>query len=322
MRRTFFCLLLLNLLSLQAFAWGAPLQKTKERISLDSSPTLKENSYEVKLQKIEEEKIMLQNQIVALDYSLQRATSDSQEKYRRLYEQKKTLSFLVSRFHLFCRQGFVWLLTRGFSFSSFIHGKVLLKQAIMAQEQKCLLLTQSFQEAQQDEKAMTHKQEEYKILLLQNKEQGEKLRKERLYHLQAFSQKFREKNCPYTMTLTLPAQGTLIDSSQKAKNTSQKIKIQTDYSTEVVAPTYGTVTYIGPLENSPQAVIIAHGEGYHSILYNLESVVVTLGKTLYPGEIVGKMAGYGKKRPILTFEFRGQEGALDPLPGLRRGGLS
>lgn len=324
-RRVFLILFLgLGFPGTPAIALEKSQKKPVERISLDSSPTFKKDAYEVQHQKIEEEKIMLQNQVHALDHNLETAKIASQEMSQQLNEKTKTLSLLISRFYLFCQSDFSWLLTQGLS--SLLHAKMRFQQAIQALQKTCLQLKKSFQDSTLLEKTILAQQAKYKDLLEKVQKEGASLREKRLQQLQALSQKYQlhDEDYSYTMALNMPAQGELLHPSKKSgKSTNtKKIKIKTGYSTEVVSPTYGTVNYIGPLEGSVVAVIIDHGGGYHSILYNLESVTVTVGKALYPGEVIGKMAGYGKHHPILTFEFRGQEGALDPLPGLRRGGLS
>lgn len=322
MTQKLFPIFLISLLCSNAFALEK--KKSEERISLDSSPTFKEDSWEVTHQKIEEEKIMLQNQITSLDYSLQRIKADSQKKHQRLNEKTKTLSKLISRFYWFCQNGFSALLTQSLSFSSLIHVKMFFEKRIKELEQSCIQIKGVLQDITQLEKTMLEKQKEYQILLIKAEKEIEDLREKRVQQLEESFKKYKldNENNSYTMALVMPASGKLILPSKKIKKAPKKIQIETDYSTEVVAPTYGTVRYTGPLGGSSHAIIIDHGGGYHSILSNLESFSVSIGKPLYPGEPIGRMAGYGKHHPVLTFEFRGQEGELDPLPGLRRGGLS
>ena len=88
--------------------------------------------------------------------------------------------------------------------------------------------------------------------------------------------------------------------------------------TVVVAPWDGRVVYAAPFRSLGIVVIIAHGDGYFSLLARLGEIVVTQGQWVLAGEPVGRMpAGdEGNAPPRLYFELRQGDRAIDPLPWL------
>ncbi len=99
---------------------------------------------------------------------------------------------------------------------------------------------------------------------------------------------------------------------------SRGLTFATEARTVVVAPWDGRVVYAAPFRSLGIVVIIAHGDGYFSLLARLGEVVVAQGQWVLAGEPVGRMpAGDGRDSPPrLYFELRRNARAIDPLPWL------
>lgn len=102
--------------------------------------------------------------------------------------------------------------------------------------------------------------------------------------------------------LELPAEGTFV-APPVTSATGEKVSIQTAFLAPVMCPAAGKITYIGPLKGIKQALIIDHGDKHYSVLSGFEKIHVHPGDTLFQGETVATMAGYGKDNPVLDFEF-------------------
>jgi septal ring factor EnvC (AmiA/AmiB activator) len=128
-------------------------------------------------------------------------------------------------------------------------------------------------------------------LVLSSLEQGEKT-------LQPDFELYSEK----AYQIELPVEGTFV-APPVSSATGEKVSIQTAFLAPVMCPASGKITYIGPLKGIKQALIIDHGDKHYSILSGFEKIHVHSGDTLFQGETVATMAGYGKDNPILEFEF-------------------
>ncbi len=86
----------------------------------------------------------------------------------------------------------------------------------------------------------------------------------------------------------------------------------------VVAPWDGRVVYAAPFRSLGIVVIIAHGDGYFSLLARLGELVVSQGQWVLAGEPVGRMPDGGAEAgsPRLYFELHEADRAIDPLPWL------
>ena len=82
----------------------------------------------------------------------------------------------------------------------------------------------------------------------------------------------------------------------------------------MVAPYDGEVEFAGPFRGYGQILIIAHGDGYHSLLAGLDRVDSRVGQRLVAGEPVGTMAAVDK--PHLYLELRHNNQPINPAPWL------
>lgn len=86
---------------------------------------------------------------------------------------------------------------------------------------------------------------------------------------------------------------------------------------QVVSPYDGVVQYAGVFRHYGQILIIAHGDGYHSLLAGLGTLHGAVGQTVLAGEPVGRMgAGDGALGPMLYMELRQSGDPINPAPWL------
>ena len=97
---------------------------------------------------------------------------------------------------------------------------------------------------------------------------------------------------------------------------SQGITVETAFDAQVIAPHDGRIVFAGPFRGYGQLLIIAHGEGYHSLLAGITRIDATVGQLLLAGEPVGQMGPAGGEKPQLYVELRHNGEPLDPLPWL------
>lgn len=121
----------------------------------------------------------------------------------------------------------------------------------------------------------------------------------------------------------IPARGNLVQ--RFAENTSsglaaKGISIETRLGAQVVAPFGGKIAFAGPFRNYGQILIIAHGEGYHTLLAGLGHIHARLGQKVLAGEPLGVMAASGGVRPRLYVELRQKGHPINPLPWLAADG--
>ncbi len=120
--------------------------------------------------------------------------------------------------------------------------------------------------------------------------------------------------------LSLPVRG---DVSQQFGATTptgpaRGITIRTRPEAQVVAPYAGRVVFSGPFRAYGQLLIIAHGEGYHSLLAGMTRIDAKVGQILQTGEPIGVMgtADDGVAASSLYVEIRRGGEPVNPLPWL------
>jgi len=75
----------------------------------------------------------------------------------------------------------------------------------------------------------------------------------------------------------------------------------------------GTVVYAGALRGYGNLLIVDHGDGYHTLMAHLASILPQLGASVSAGEVVGEVGDTGSlKGPYLYFEVRKAGQAVDP----------
>ena len=100
---------------------------------------------------------------------------------------------------------------------------------------------------------------------------------------------------------------------------SRGIVIETRPAARVVAPFDGTVAFAGPFRDYGQLLIIAHGEGYHTLLSGLSRIDAIVGQRVLAGEPVGVMASASDANPQLYVEIRREGRPINPLAWLAAG---
>ena len=118
--------------------------------------------------------------------------------------------------------------------------------------------------------------------------------------------------------MVFPATGALVLRFGVPDNyggTNRGLTFETEAGAVVVAPFDGQIAFAGPFRSYGQILIIAHGDGYHSLLAGLDRIDVSAGQTLVAGEPVGRMPD-GEGRPHLYFELRHDNQPINPMPWL------
>ncbi|MBT5186062.1 MAG: peptidoglycan DD-metalloendopeptidase family protein [Kordiimonadaceae bacterium] len=130
-------------------------------------------------------------------------------------------------------------------------------------------------------------------------------------------------------SLPLPARGSINQVFGQLLATGQKSKgitIETREGATVIAPHEGRVVFAGNFRTYGLLLIIAHGEGYHTLLAGMENINGVVGQWILKGEPVGQMAASetsSNSRQKLYVEFRQQGKPINPVPwimAMDRGG--
>ncbi len=120
-------------------------------------------------------------------------------------------------------------------------------------------------------------------------------------------------------TLPLPVRGRILEAfgtRTDTGGTARGITIETPPEATVIAPYDGQIVFAGPFRGYGELLIIAHGEGYHTLLAGMTRNYGVVGQWLLAGEPVGLMGNVSKPRPQLYVELRRQGVPINPLPWL------
>lgn len=120
-------------------------------------------------------------------------------------------------------------------------------------------------------------------------------------------------------TLSLPARGVIsqrFGESNQFGVKSKGLTIETRESAQVISPHDGRIVFAGPFRGYGQLLIIAHGEGYHTLIAGIARIDGTVGQLLLAGEPVGVMGASPGEKPELYIELRRNGEPIDPLPWL------
>lgn len=98
--------------------------------------------------------------------------------------------------------------------------------------------------------------------------------------------------------------------------TSKGISLATRAGAQVIAPHDGRVVFAGPFRSYGQLLIIAHSEGYHTLIAGMARIETVVGQWLLAGEPVGRMDDAGRSQPTLYVELRRAGEPINPLPWL------
>lgn len=95
---------------------------------------------------------------------------------------------------------------------------------------------------------------------------------------------------------------------------AQGVFFEASKNAKVCAPAKGKIVFRGPFRTHAEILIIDHGEKVHTILIGINKIDANIGKTVYAGETLGTMAGYGAGSPKLYLELRQKGKSIDPTP--------
>ncbi|MBL8676295.1 MAG: M23 family metallopeptidase [Alphaproteobacteria bacterium] len=115
--------------------------------------------------------------------------------------------------------------------------------------------------------------------------------------------------------LEQPVAGKIIENKELQKKFSpnaQGIIFETKKNAEVYAPSEGVVVFKGPFKNQGDILIIETGEKVYTILMGMHKINAEIGESVYAGQKIGSMAGYGATSPKLYLELRQEGKAIDP----------
>lgn len=118
----------------------------------------------------------------------------------------------------------------------------------------------------------------------------------------------------------MPVQGAVtrrFGAATEGGGSSKGILIRTRREAQVVAPFSGRVVFAGPFRGYGQLLIIAHGNGYHSLLAGMARIDEKVGASVQAGEPIGAMSATDQQDPELYLELRQRGTPIDPLPWLR-----
>lgn len=117
----------------------------------------------------------------------------------------------------------------------------------------------------------------------------------------------------------MPAEGPVTQRFGAATHgggSSKGILIRTRRQAQVIAPSSGRVVFAGPFRGYGQLLIIAHGNGYHSLLAGMARIDEKVGASVQAGSPVGVMDAADQGDPELYLELRQRGTPVDPLPWL------
>ncbi|WP_373084337.1 murein hydrolase activator EnvC [Sneathiella sp.] len=119
-------------------------------------------------------------------------------------------------------------------------------------------------------------------------------------------------------TLPLPVGGRIISKFGESSASGQEkgIVIESRADAAVISPFDGEIAFAGPFRHYGLLVIIDHGDGFHTLLAGLGSIVATTGQLLLAGEPVGQMKNSSKEKPRLYMELRNNGAPINPIPWL------
>lgn len=129
--------------------------------------------------------------------------------------------------------------------------------------------------------------------------------------------------------LPLPARGAINQVYNQLLSTGQRSKgitVDTRAGATVIAPHEGRVVFAGKFRSYGQLLIIAHGEGYHTLLAGMENINGIVGQWILKGEPVGQMSAVtnmSNSRQKLYVELREKGKPINPMPwiiAMDRGG--
>ncbi|MEE8294150.1 MAG: peptidoglycan DD-metalloendopeptidase family protein [Sphingomonadales bacterium] len=129
--------------------------------------------------------------------------------------------------------------------------------------------------------------------------------------------------------LPYPARGTVTMrfGDKIPAGTAKGLNIKTVSGGQVIAPFDGRIIFAGEFRNYGQLLIIAHGDGYHTLLAGMRRIDVLVGQWVLAGEPIGVMpetrlasteSDVTRGGPELYLEIRRNGQPINPLPWLKK----
>lgn len=114
-----------------------------------------------------------------------------------------------------------------------------------------------------------------------------------------------------TSAYILPAQGKVVTGFSELTATGYRergMRLAVGQAARIIAPAGGTVSFAGRYRSYGKIVIIEHGNGWNSLITNLDSVQVTKGQKVDQGGLIGRA---GKDAPEIGVELRKNGRVMD-----------
>jgi septal ring factor EnvC (AmiA/AmiB activator) len=115
----------------------------------------------------------------------------------------------------------------------------------------------------------------------------------------------------------LPVQGTVIQrfgALDDLGTPARGITVATRQEARVVAPFEGRIVFAGPFRSYGLLLILAHGEGYHTLIAGLSRIDAQVGQWLLSGEPVGVAGGGEADTSTIYVELRRDGNPINPSP--------
>lgn len=117
--------------------------------------------------------------------------------------------------------------------------------------------------------------------------------------------------------LAMPAEGRIVRRYGEADEfgaASKGVSIRTRGGAQVVSPISGEVVFARAFRGYGRTLIIAHGDGYHTLLVGLFRIDTGEGRRVEAGEPVGIMGDAAPDGPDLYVEVRRDGNPVNPVP--------
>jgi len=100
---------------------------------------------------------------------------------------------------------------------------------------------------------------------------------------------------------------------------SRGIRLEARPHAAVTSPQDGRIVFAGPFRDYGLLLIIAHGDGYHTLLAGMSRLHGAVGQQVLAGEPVGRMGEADAGAPTLYVELRRGGEPINPTPWLAAG---
>ncbi|MBI2707404.1 MAG: peptidoglycan DD-metalloendopeptidase family protein [Proteobacteria bacterium] len=313
----------------------------------EETPTEIETLREQRLALLQDQQQLLEK-VAALEKALQDISLMTEEKKAQIEQHKGDIVKQLPLLTRLGRSNPLRLLTDPRMTQNAVRGIVLLRalgvslkhrmNAIQAEVNELASLSKDFEIKNQDHRALLQAIEAHQAQLklvetqrideLKQEEEGRLAGEDDVATLLEESRTARSKTAKKVKAATIakglpfrrleqPVSGKIKTDSKLQKKFSpqgQGIIFETQKNADVFAPSKGTVVFKGPFRSQEEILILDHGKHVHTVFMGMHKISAEVGQTVYAGERLGTMAGYGKSPPLLYIELRQKGKAIDPKP--------